>query len=302
MRRVLILAGSVLIASACSLLVSFDGEGQRCAAGGECLAGYVCVDGTCRHVSDVTGADSGTDPEADARPGHAFFEALLSTDQVDPMTTLGLPGPSGWGRFEYDYGASTLRWSVDHDAGQTLYAVLHSGHPCASGPVWQGDAGFGTNQITGSAPVSDAGALIEALTRGHLYVALYDSTGIEVIRGHIVEPGGRIYVAPFAYFDSLLGAWVNVRGGFVASADAGTLYYDVTLDTKIEIADAGIHDSAGSLLQDTPWIKTYDKRYSTGVIAPLRDDVFQTLEADQGYYELDTAAAQAATGWIWKVK
>jgi hypothetical protein len=288
---VFVLAGAVLVASACSLIVRFDPEGQSCGSGGECLAGYLCVDGTCWRASNVAeNADRGSDAGFDA--GYAFFEALLSNGQVDPPTA---DPSSGLAQVEYDYGANTLRWRISHDAGQPLYAVLHTGHPGWSGPAWQ-DAGYGAGEITGSMPVTDAGSLIEDLTRGHVYIALYDSTGYETIRGYIVEPGARIYVA--ALYDSMINSLV-ARAGFVVSADAGTLFYDATLEFKNEVVAADIHDYAGSVVQPTPW--SGDKHGSSGVVIPPADRVVQLLDANQTYYEIDTAL-QAATGSIWKVK
>jgi hypothetical protein len=285
-RPLLLLAGAVFAASACSLFVKFDPEGQSCAPGGECLSGYVCVDGKCRPGSDA---------------GYAFFEAVLSSNQVESWSE---DPSSGFGRFEYDYGANTLRWSVDHDAGQAVSAALFVGHPgWTASSAWKG-LGSAQAPITGSMVVTDTNALVQELTRGHVYIGLFDQYGWEIIRGYIVEPGGRIYVATL--WDA---AWVRAaRAGFVVSADASTLYYDVTMDG----ADGGfdsshIHDSTRSILVDTPWVTNpEDPTRISGAIA-LPERVLPLLDTNNTYYEVHSAAAVQpisgpAQGTITKVK
>jgi hypothetical protein len=286
MRPVLILAGGVLVASACSLMVKFDSEGQSCGAGGECLPGYVCVDGACRRGTDG---------------GYAIFEALLSSSQVDPPT--GQPSV-GSGRFVYDYAANTLHWSIDHDAGEAVAAALYVGHPgwTATDP-WKG-LGSAQSPITGSMSVTDAGSLLEDLTRGHIYVALKNYYGYELIRGYIVEPDAGIYVTAIYTFDPTYVLTLVARAGFVVSPDAGTLYYDVTTEGQT-FSEGHIHDwSTHSTLVNTPLDPSAIR--SSGAVS-LPSGVLPLLDTrDQTYYELhpegQTATASGLQGNIRKVK
>ncbi|HYX92740.1 MAG TPA: hypothetical protein VE782_14345 [Myxococcaceae bacterium] len=277
MRAVVVLGGAIALASACSLLVNFDPEGQSCGAGGGCLAGYVCVDGLCKNASRI--------PDA----GYAFFEVLLSGSQVDPPTS---DPSSGSGRFEYDYGAKTLRWSIDHDAGQEAFvAAIYVGHPgwTASDPqLWNG-LGSAQTPITGSISVTDAGPLLEELTRGHLYVALKNQWGWEIIRGYVVAPGGRIYAAPIYSYDPTTFSWSLVaRAGLVAYPDAGTLYYDVTTEGRTDFDSAHIHDrSANTTLVDTPWMTSPGNLTRSSGRVALPDRVLPLLDTPYAtYYDL----------------
>lgn len=60
LRSLLCFAALAAVASACSLAVDFDPEGQPCDSRDQCLEGYVCEAGVC--VSSGTSADGGTEP------------------------------------------------------------------------------------------------------------------------------------------------------------------------------------------------------------------------------------------------
>ncbi|ADO74164.1 hypothetical protein [Stigmatella aurantiaca] len=65
---------AALALTACSLLVDFDAEGQPCDSQNQCLAGYVCENGSCVSGEAPPGGDGGLGgPDggagADAGPG-----------------------------------------------------------------------------------------------------------------------------------------------------------------------------------------------------------------------------------------
>ena len=94
MRRVLVPMVGVVAAS-CTLLTSFDPEGQPCNPGAstiadQCLPGYGCVDGACRKGA-VGKLDAGVDAGADA--------SLVDTGVVDSGVDAGHDaGPTDAGR------------------------------------------------------------------------------------------------------------------------------------------------------------------------------------------------------------
>ena len=64
LRSLLCFAALAAAASACSLGLDFDPEGQPCDTRNQCLAGYVCQTGYC--VSSGTSTDGGTTLPGDA--------------------------------------------------------------------------------------------------------------------------------------------------------------------------------------------------------------------------------------------
>jgi hypothetical protein len=69
LRSLLCFAALAAAASACSLGLDFDPEGQPCDARNQCLTGYVCQTGYC--VTSGTSGDGGTSSADGGTTGNA---------------------------------------------------------------------------------------------------------------------------------------------------------------------------------------------------------------------------------------
>ncbi|MBX5482604.1 MAG: hypothetical protein IRZ16_12315 [Myxococcaceae bacterium] len=126
---ILFVALGFAFGSACSLILSFNPEGQPCDAAGQCLEGYGCVDGKCHKGADG-GIDCALCPAGGCVPGthtclpntcefkicQAGFECVDANDGAGPQCREIPPGPTtlGFAKCFDDTGCYAMGPSVRH--------------------------------------------------------------------------------------------------------------------------------------------------------------------------------------------
>src|SRR5689334_16436924 len=86
-RSVLLLAIPAVVLGACSLLLTFEPEGQPCDSSGRCLTGYECVGNVCHALDGGSGCTGGCDGGLRCQPGTRSCVVDTCANRLCPVGT-----------------------------------------------------------------------------------------------------------------------------------------------------------------------------------------------------------------------
>jgi hypothetical protein len=234
--------------------------------------------------ADAGQNDAGTDSGV---PGpDEVYTAHLSQAQEVPPTGAAFEGMA---TLNYFHDGGMLQYVVEHDGGAVVaLGHIHRGQAGINGPVIHPFTAV-TSPISGTFVLDGgtAGADYQDLSHGRLYVNLHQTGGGFLVRGQILRPGEKLYVAQLLDLGNS-----NADAGaaaFVLSGDAGTVSWNVTIniDPADAVNNSHIHRRSDSqVILPTPGTANDG---GSGTAASNAATITE-LEADNAYFNVHTAS------------